>query len=66
MRLKKAYESMLVFENERVKEREARKELQNEVEITKMREMALNYQKAQSIREKEVEVKQAKFFLNEL
>ena len=42
-KLKTAYENMLVFEQERLRDKEERAQLQQQVESTKMRDMAINY-----------------------
>lgn len=65
-KLKRAYENMLIFEQDRQRDKQERAELQKESEKQKMRGIALNFQQAQQIREKERDLKQAKFFHNEL
>lgn len=65
-KLKAAYENMLVFEEERLIDKEDREQLQKQAKSTKMRSMAINYQQAQLLREKERDLQQSKFFHNQL
>ena len=52
-KLKAAYENMLVFEAERQREKLERQNIQTQAEQTRLRGLAVNYQQAQMLREKE-------------
>ena len=65
-KLKQAYDSMLVFEAGRQTEKHAREELADNAKQEKLRTMAVNFQNAQNIRQREQDLKQARFFQKEV
>ena len=65
-KLKAAYENMLVFEAERQREKLERQSINAQAEQTRLRGLAVNYQQAQMLREKEKDLQKARFFANQL
>lgn len=57
---------MLMFEEQRVKEKQERQTLRNLTQKGKLRTIVVNFQLAQNIRGREKEFSQAKFFQKEL
>ena len=65
-KLKVAYDSMLVYEQDRQQDKQERSVLKVKVQTNKLRDFAVNFQQAEKIRQKERDLKQSKFFNNEL
>ena len=59
LKLKRAYEEMVLFENERKKERARKEELVLEKDLNSKKELASNFQQAEVIRQQEKSLKQA-------
>ena len=57
---------MLQFEEERKKERAKKEELKKQINTDKQKSVALNFQQAEIIRQKEKDLAQAQFFYKEL
>ena len=66
IKLKKAYEEMVAFENERKRERERKEHLKQEIDVNKKKDLASNFQQAEVIRLQEKNLHQAQFFYKEL
>ena len=66
LKLKKAYEEMVAFENERKKERQRKEQLKQEIDVNKKKDLASNFQQAEVIRLQEKNLYQAQFFYKEL
>ena len=66
MKLKNAYERMLAFERERLEDKKAKNIRKHITSARKNRQLAQNYQLAETIRQEERNLKQARYFNNEL